>query len=407
MSISEKVRELIPEAIAVVSQGNMRFTVRQLFYKVRELYLKRYPNEPFFGDKAKRAEQGYDTFTQDFIPSYERKYGKINGMIREKRGNYCSRREYNIENVEVDDTLILDGFDKGVSDKILVVEKAGFYRMLIENSFPQRFDLNIICLQGFSTEAGRNILKVLEDSGFKILVLHDYDINGILICETLTKPTKRRDIFVENIIDLGFDWNDVQEFINRGLLPEPTKLSKQDTSKLEGLLQRGNISEEEYEFLKHYRIELNALTPLDFLEWLKQKFEQFGIWKVVPSERELASKVSNAAKIEIEDEIKKQFGIEELNDIYYELGEVLSEFVWREDDLFKIKVDLEEFKEFLKQDELSFWRLVAHKYTVNKLNGKREKIIQELIKRGLREELKDRVKRLEEIVAKIKAIVEV
>ncbi len=82
-SISAKIRDLMPEAIVAVSEGNMRFTIRQLFYKVRELYLKRYPNEPFFGDNAKRSEQGYDTFTQDFIPSYEKKYGKIEGMIRE------------------------------------------------------------------------------------------------------------------------------------------------------------------------------------------------------------------------------------------------------------------------------------------------------------------------------------
>ena len=398
VSISERVREILPEAIKQASEGNMRFTVRQLFYAVRELYLKRFPNEPFF--------KNYDSFTQDFLPAYEKKYGKIPGMIREKRGNYCARNEYGIEDVEVDDTLVLDGFNKGVSDKILVVEKAGFYRMLVENRFPERFDINVICLQGYSTEAGRRILKSLEDYGFQIFVLHDYDVNGVLIHETLTRPTKRRDVFLNNVIDLGFNWDDVKEFLNNGLTPEPVKLSKQDASKLEGMLQRGIISEEEYEFLKRYRVELNALTPKQFLEWLRNKFERFGIWKVIPTEEQLRNKVKNRIKLSIEEILKEELNIERIYDVYHKLSNIISSFIWNNDDIFDFQVDLNEFKELLKKNELDFWTTVAGIYASNILNGKKDEIIKQIIDRGLKEKLRDEIEQLETAISEIKAVLE-
>ena len=277
--------------------------------------------------------------------------------------------------------------------------------MLIENRFPERFDINIICLQGFSTEAGRKILKSLEDSGFKVYVLHDYDINGVLIHETLTRPTKRREIFVSRVVDLGFNWNDVQEFMKRGIIPEPVRLSKQDSSKLDGMLDRGSITPEEYDFLKNYRVELNALTPLEFLEWLKNKFEKLGIWKVIPSEKELANSVMNIAKLKVEEELREKFSLNELRDVYIELGGLISDFLQKEDDLFRVDVDLQEFIELLKQNELLFWTLTAHYYAENKLDGKKDEIIQELINRGLKEHLKEAVEKLERIVNEIKTII--
>lgn len=404
MSISEKVREIMPEAIKQVSEGNMRFTVRQLFYKVRELYLKKYPNEPFFGDRAKRAEQGYDTFTQDFIPAYEKRYGKIEGMIREKRGNYCSRNEYGIRDFEVDDTLILDGFDKGVSDKILVVEKAGFYRMLIENRFPERFDINIICLQGYSTEAGRRILKSLEDSGFQILVLHDYDVNGVLIHETLTRPTKRREIFVNNVTDLGFNWEDVREFLNNGLTPEPVRLSKQDASKLDGMLHRSIITQEEYEFLKQYRVELNALTPKQFLEWLRNKFDKLGIWKVVPTEKQLKQVTISWIKYELKTDLKIKFKIQDLKNAIDDLELIIWRSIEKDDNKFDIKVNVDEFKELLKQNELNFWKSIAGLYARKIYATMKDELLEDTISKELKDELKQSIELLERVISEIKSI---
>ena len=80
MSIAEKVREIIKEAIKRVSDGGqMKFSVRNLYYAVREIYLKRYPDEKFYK---------YNSFTQDFMRSYEKRYGKVKDLVREARGSY-------------------------------------------------------------------------------------------------------------------------------------------------------------------------------------------------------------------------------------------------------------------------------------------------------------------------------
>ena len=399
MTIAEKIDTLMPEAIKQVSEGGFRFTVRQLFYKIRELYLKNYPNKPFYGDNAKNPEQGYNTFTQDYIPRYERKYGKIPNMIREKRGNYCVRDETNIEQFEVDDTLT-ENVRVGVSDKILVVEKAGFYRMLVENKIPKRFDMNIICLQGYTTEAGRKILKALEDQGFKILVLHDYDVNGVLINETLTRPTKRRDVFVENVTDLGFNWEDVVEFLQDGLIPEPVRLSKQDSSKLEGLLHRGVVSQEEYDFLKQYRVELNALTPMKFLEWLREKLRKLGVWKVIPSKEELEQEVAISLKLKADDIIRKELGIRELIEACYDIGNEVSDILTEREDAFRVNVSVEEFVDFLKRDENEelFWTVAASKFASQFVDNS---IVGKILDERAKSRLREHVKRLRALVEEI------
>jgi hypothetical protein len=273
---------ILPEAIDLASSGGKyKFTARTLFYKARELCLKRFG--VFYSGKTEKIV--YSSFTQDFLTMYERKIGKIDLMVREPRGFYVS------PGLDKDEDMVLTDYIKvGHGNKIIVVEKAGIYEVMKQNKFHKRLDATIVCTKGFTTEAGRQaLINICEESPeIPILILHDYDVNGILIEETLKRPTKRRDIYVpaERIIDLGLNWEVVKKF---GLdkYPEPVKLKKQDLGKLEGMFRRGEISEEEYGFLKQYRVELNALTPEQLLSWLEETLKEMGLGKTIPTQEEL------------------------------------------------------------------------------------------------------------------------
>jgi len=53
------------------------------------------------------------------------------------------------------------------------------------------------------------------------------------------------------------------------------------------MFRRGEISEEEYGFLKQYRVELNALTPEQLLSWLEETLKEMGLGKTIPTQEEL------------------------------------------------------------------------------------------------------------------------
>jgi len=319
---------VLPEAIDLASSGGRyKFTARTLWYKTRELCLKRYG--VFFKD--------YGSFTQDFLTMYEKKIGEISLMVREPRGFYISPGIEKKKD-EKEDRILTDHIEIGHGNKIIVVEKAGIYEVMKQNRFHKRLDATIVCTKGFTTEAGRQaLIKICEEyPDIPILILHDYDVNGILIEETLKRPTKRRDIYVpaERIIDLGLNWKVVKSF---GLdkYPEPVKLKKQDLGKLEGMFRRGEVTEEEYEFLKQYRVELNALTPEQLLSWLEETLKEMGLGKTIPTQEEL-------------DEFFTEKYEENLSHVVLDVSEDILIDVEEEIGLFKIVLLLREIESEMK-----------------------------------------------------------
>lgn len=284
--LKELITPLVPEAWRHQSDnGRFKMTLRQLYYKVKELFRKAYPGVAFYK---------YPSFTQDFIVEYEQVHGPIQGMLRGLHGLMAVRSILGAEEKPVKGGMEVSF---GVGNKVLAVEKEDLFNLLNANRFPERLDCNVIWLQGFSTVQARKILREARELGYEVMVVHDYDINGLLIKRSITTRSKRRDITVPDVIDLGFTWEDVQEL---GLEPEPyDKLSKQDGRKLSGLKDRGEITQEEYEFLRHGRVELQQLSSAEILEFLEAKFEELGFWKVLPDQDELKQKEKTVLQDEL------------------------------------------------------------------------------------------------------------
>jgi len=367
-TIADRVREILPEAIQRVSSGGtMKFTIRNLFYAVIELYHKRWPGEKFYL---------YNSFTQDFMRSYEKQQGKIPGILREARGKYAVPDAYGSRyggDVKTDFIMA-----RGIGNKIIVVEKSGIFEMMLANNFDKRLDCILMSTMGFTIEAGRDALLEVQSGGLPVCVLHDYDVNGLLIRETLTKPTKRLDseLNTEQFVDVGLNYDVVSELMeSRGLTPEPMTLSKQDLSKLEGMLERGEISQEEYDFLESGRIELNALTPLELLEWLEKHLEELDLWKTVPEQDELNETMKeemiselDSTKSQLVDNLRRsvedELGLTKIWDALHVIRDKIesrldAEISDRMRDLDYPTKDVDDFKEELREDMEKYWKALA------------------------------------------------
>lgn len=292
--VAERFEEIFRKATS-----DMKFvaTLRTLFYVARELAMKE--TGEFFKD--------YNSFTQDFFVSFRKVQSPEmrslleRYIVAEPRGTWI--------NPSIEDPIELGNRFRKVGDKIveveygielkkankvIVVEKQGLFRAMVINDFHKRLDAVLVCTQGFIIEKGKIAIQEIAEryKGLPIIVLHDYDVNGILIRETLYKPTKRRDWLALNdvkIIDIGLNWDVVRRF-NLHLRAEPVRLKQQDLGKLEYLYRNKVITKEEYEFLKHYRVELNALTQEQLLQWLEEELERMGLGKYRPTQKEIDEK---------------------------------------------------------------------------------------------------------------------
>lgn len=398
-TIADRVRAILSEAVQRVSNGGtMKFDIRSLFYAIRELYLKRWPDQKFYE---------YNSFTQDFMRSYEKQHGKIPGMLRGPRGKYavCDDFGWRTE-ADVKPELYVK---QGIGNKIIMVEKLGLYEQMVANDFDKRLDCILICTQGFTSEAGREAMIQVAGWGLPVVVLHDYDVNGVLIKETLTRPTKRLDTEInpDVLVDVGLNYEVVTSLMaERGLTPEPVSLSKEDRAKLNGLLERGEITEEEQGFLLVGRVELNALTPRELLDWLEDRLEALDLWKTVPNQRELDAKLKEIFRSRLADSVlygvKDTVGYDDVYDLMLKVEERIKEKIaeaLKEEELPET-IDQEEFKEKMRERMDLYWTRLADSIAAGMVRGldtreRAEKIAETM------QEIADKLSEIEDLLNEI------
>jgi hypothetical protein len=164
--------------------------------------------------------------------------------------------------------------------------------------------------KGMSVVAARMLLDRLAPLIDRVFVLHDFDIAGFSIFGTLGADG-RRYVYKNavNMVDLGLRLGDVQAM---GLAAEPM-IVKDFESRVDTLRAHG-ATDEEIDFLKGERVELNAMTSREMVDFIEAKLTMHRVAKVVPdadtieaharrlTERRLASE----ALTEIQDQIARQ-----------------------------------------------------------------------------------------------------
>jgi hypothetical protein len=163
----------------------------------------------------------------------------------------------------------------------------------------------------YDATAARLLLDRLAERGIeKILVLHDFDISGFSIFGTLGTSGRRYTFHNDvEVIDLGLRLTDVEEM---GLEDEPVVIGK-DWGKVAAKLRRHGATADEIRFLEHARVELNAMTSRQLIDFVEAKLAEHGVKKLVPDEAVL---IEHARRL-----IEQQFAAAEVEKLRAALTE--------------------------------------------------------------------------------------
>jgi hypothetical protein len=296
-----------------------RVTIREAAFSVMEAaYLKasddgRLPARPRQIMYAARPEilglTGRDTlddryFTQTLLPDYVNEHTDAArwDIVWDARGHFTephTGKETPLGTLEVRGYLgerarrgKLISIDRSVLypthgpehrfDTVLFVEKEGFDPLFEAEQLRERYDLAIMSTKGMSVTAARMLLDRLWRRGLeRVCVLHDFDISGFSIFGTLG-TSGRRYSFVNDvpIIDLGLRLADVEAM---DLQSEPVAVGG-IWFKRAATLKRHGATAEEVSFLRDQRVELNAMTSRELLDFIENGLAKYGVTKIIPDD---------------------------------------------------------------------------------------------------------------------------
>jgi hypothetical protein len=298
---------ILPKGYAHAS-GNGRYTVsnRQFYYAVREAFKER---------TGRVLEFGY--FAGNLLVKYLNRHRPGWKITADPRGtltlpNTGDDTRIPCGTIQIDNhlreaALPVDAFDdvRELEAKVewpslapgqryravLYIEKEGFGPLLEEAKIAERFELAVLSCKGMSVVAARKFVDHVcyKGSGVPLLTVHDLDKYGFEIAQRLVSVSDgaqledrvayefRNEI---DVIDLGLKLEDARHY----------DLQEEDCE-FKGRFAKDSLaSEEEQEFLESgRRIELNAFTSPDFIEWLEAKLTENGFGeRLIPGDEILA-----------------------------------------------------------------------------------------------------------------------
>lgn len=173
---------------------------------------------------------------------------------------------------------------------ILFIEKEGFEPLFRSMQLAERFDIAIMSTKGMSVTAARQLVdRLCGEHDIPLLLLHDFDKSGFSIAGTLQRSNHRFQFKHEiRVIDLGLRLLDVQRL---SLESESVAVANRFGELPDGFsrnLRLNGATKEEIAFLAAgQRVELNAMTSPQLVEFIETKLEKNGIKKLVPDEAAL------------------------------------------------------------------------------------------------------------------------
>jgi DNA topoisomerase VI subunit A len=286
--LTEAANEVMAECYMKASDNNrLPATARQIYYIARPLIEQQ-------TDKPLR----YDYFSQTLLPNFVNEHGRDWDVVYDDRGHFMephtkrviglgtpSVRSYlsgvkalELEEADFDPASIKTYGPNGSFGAVLYVEKEGFMPLFKRVKLAKRYDLAIMSSKGMSVTAARELVNRIC-RGVPLLVLHDFDSAGIIIKDTLKNDTRRYSYTsAPNVIDLGLHYRDIA-----GLSSEPSNSNVSDQR-----LSKAGLSQAAINFLHDRRVELNAMTSRQLIDFVEGKLKQHGISKVIPDAETLA-----------------------------------------------------------------------------------------------------------------------
>ena len=140
----------------------------------------------------------------------------------------------------------------------------------------ERFDVAIVGNEGQSVEAE---LELADHLQLPVFVLHDFDRTGLTICQNLRAGTWRYQYQNEfDVVEVGLRLDQVQGLESEPITKENLKSVGNDR------LRECGATEQEVQFLRDRRVELNALITEQLVELVEDALTEHGIRKVIPDD---------------------------------------------------------------------------------------------------------------------------
>jgi hypothetical protein len=290
----------LDEVIDIVSGGERRyrFNERQLFYRMRPIVMAETGNELKVGN------------FKSIITDCEAEHGEIRLMYREPRGSIT--HPHSGETITLG-TLMVETYERPAwsFNKLLYIEKEGAQEALKQDGWLERHDCAVMSSKGFSTRAARDLIDKLgeHDEPIKVFCAHDADASGTMIYQTLQEATRAREARRIEIINIGLEpW----EAVEMGL--EVETLDKTDNHKpVADYVALHDVDWDDW--LQTHRVELNAMTTPQLIDWLNEKMETYGDGKLIPPQEalvdELMAVTEKRLRAEITASILSEVGLDE------------------------------------------------------------------------------------------------
>ncbi|MFZ1933089.1 MAG: hypothetical protein WBL72_13520 [Thermoguttaceae bacterium] len=321
VTIKEAAEGCMEEAYMKVSAGGtLPAHARQIMYAARPAILAKAHDRH---DEPYELKDVY--FIQTLLPEYMDEHNHVGDwdVVFDARGHLTephTKRTIPLGTLDVRHYLrdITSGGDSDVSYEkvdddyptcgpanrfgaVLFIEKEGFLPLFDAVKLAKRYDIAIMSTKGMSVTAARTLVEnVCGDYGVPLLLLRDLDKAGFAIAASFQKDTRRYQFAKSfEIVDLGLRLGDVESW---GLVSEEVYYESDPRRNLE----ENGATPEEIAFLceggggKHYygrRVELNAFTSRDLIEWVEAKLHEYGVKKVLPDDDTLRNAYARAVKV--------------------------------------------------------------------------------------------------------------
>jgi hypothetical protein len=313
---SEKqvILDHLEEVIADVSgDGEYRFNQRQLFYGLRPFIMEAFNKELQIGNFI------------SVITDYEAEHGEIPGMYREPRGSIS--HPHREETITLG-TLMVESYERPswLFNKLVYIEKEGANEALKAAGWLERHDCSVMSSKGYGTRAAKDLIDKLakHKEPITVFAITDADAYGTMIQQTLQEETKARaarNITIINLglapweaIEMGLDVENVEVKQNKDgedkRKPVADYVKDADESGEHGTAPDGDTWED---WLQGHRVELNAMTTPQFIDWLDAKMADH-VGKLVPPEAvikaELEARLEAAVRGKITERILREAKLE-------------------------------------------------------------------------------------------------
>lgn len=189
---------------------------------------------------------------------------------------------------------------------IMLVEKEGFMPLFDKVKLAERYDIAILANKGQSVDATRRLVDTLCDAdvGVPLFIVRDFDVAGFSISATVRNDTQHY-VFENSVdaTDLGLKLEDIEDLERESVFVNGAWWS------VKSRLAENGATDDEIDFLIPQekmqrkgtwgeRVELNAFTSGDFIDWIEGKLEEYDVKKVIPDASVLDEAFRRAYELE-------------------------------------------------------------------------------------------------------------